>query len=194
VYYGFRFYDPNLQRWVNRDPAGERASWNLFQFTSNAEPNHIDALGLDVPNPPDDIGFTYGDIFAAFRMADEAGITGPDGQRMLALLQEMLASDKTVAWKKLKNNEIPETTALVETKAYPGNATISFPKCDPHSLKKDIRGKANTRYYFHAAIMHEMIHAYQDMKGQAGHTEEEQEKEPRRIGDALNNWLDRNLR
>ncbi len=43
-YYGFRFYDPNLQRWINRDPLGEiglmqsmfrRAPWMALSSTSD---------------------------------------------------------------------------------------------------------------------------------------------------------------
>src|SRR5204862_1454559 len=26
-YYGYRFYDPFMQRWINRDPLGEKAAW-----------------------------------------------------------------------------------------------------------------------------------------------------------------------
>ncbi|MCL5096518.1 MAG: RHS repeat-associated core domain-containing protein [Candidatus Omnitrophica bacterium] len=31
-YYGFRFYDPGTQRWVNRDPMGEWMDINLYRF------------------------------------------------------------------------------------------------------------------------------------------------------------------
>jgi len=34
-YYGYRFYDSNLQRWLNRDPVGERGGINLFGFVGN---------------------------------------------------------------------------------------------------------------------------------------------------------------
>jgi RHS repeat-associated protein len=192
-YYGYRFYEPSLLRWINRDPAGERASGNLFRYASNDALNHADAFGLIVLDPPADLGFTYGDIVQAFLMAEAAGITGPDGKRMLAVLQQMLASEKTVGWKRIKISEIPSTKAYAEAKSYPCDATIRFPKCDPRSLKRDLRGRGKTRFYFHAAILHEMVHAYQDLIGQAGDTEEEAEKEPTRIGLALNDWLDRNL-
>ncbi|MBX3745286.1 MAG: RHS repeat-associated core domain-containing protein [Verrucomicrobiae bacterium] len=62
--YGFRFYDPMLQRWINRDPIGEsllilasqgngsRAvpaelviGSNLFQFTGSDPVNHVDTDG-----------------------------------------------------------------------------------------------------------------------------------------------------
>jgi RHS repeat-associated protein len=45
-YYGYRWYDPNLQRWVTRDPLGERGGFNLYTFCFNSVPNWSDAFGL----------------------------------------------------------------------------------------------------------------------------------------------------
>jgi RHS repeat-associated protein len=45
-YYGHRFYDPNLQRWLNRDPMGENAGLNLYAFVENDPVIYIDAYGL----------------------------------------------------------------------------------------------------------------------------------------------------
>jgi RHS repeat-associated protein len=51
-YYGYRFYDPNLQRWLNRDPLGELGGFNLYRFLGNCPPNYIDRDGLvDWPWP-----------------------------------------------------------------------------------------------------------------------------------------------
>ena len=47
VYYLYRFYDPNLQRWINRDPIGENGGVNSYRFVFNAPPNLIDVWGLD---------------------------------------------------------------------------------------------------------------------------------------------------
>ena len=63
-YYGYRFYDPNTQRWLNRDPMGNRPVtflWrgierhlcpgelvigpNLYKFVANDPNNHADADG-----------------------------------------------------------------------------------------------------------------------------------------------------
>jgi len=46
-YYGFRFYDPNLQRWLNRDPIAEDGGLNLYSFVANSPISTFDALGLD---------------------------------------------------------------------------------------------------------------------------------------------------
>jgi RHS repeat-associated protein len=45
-YYGYRCYDPYLQRWPTRDPLGELDSPNLFTFVLNAPIHHCDPTGL----------------------------------------------------------------------------------------------------------------------------------------------------
>jgi RHS repeat-associated protein len=45
--YGFRFYEPNFQRWVNRDPIQEWGGINLYGFVNNNPVNAMDLLGLD---------------------------------------------------------------------------------------------------------------------------------------------------
>src|SRR2546425_4156460 len=46
-YYGYRFYDPNLQRWLNRDPIAEAGGINLYTFVRNVPVLLIDPLGHD---------------------------------------------------------------------------------------------------------------------------------------------------
>jgi RHS repeat-associated protein len=45
-YYGFRWYDPNLQRWVNADPIGLAGGRNRHAFVSNNPINWRDDHGL----------------------------------------------------------------------------------------------------------------------------------------------------
>jgi RHS repeat-associated protein len=46
VYYLYRFYDPNLQRWVNRDPIGELGGFNLYVYVGNGAAYLVDPYGL----------------------------------------------------------------------------------------------------------------------------------------------------
>jgi RHS repeat-associated protein len=49
-YFGRRFYDPILQRWINRDPIEEQGGLNLYGFVGNDAVNWVDLLGLS-PTP-----------------------------------------------------------------------------------------------------------------------------------------------
>ena len=50
-YYGYRFYLPEAQRWVNRDPMQENGGLNLCAFNKNNAVNNVDLLGLRWSNP-----------------------------------------------------------------------------------------------------------------------------------------------
>jgi RHS repeat-associated protein len=45
LYYGYRFYNASLGRWINRDPIEERGGANLSAFNGNDTINGIDVLG-----------------------------------------------------------------------------------------------------------------------------------------------------
>ncbi len=45
-YYGYRYYDPQNGRWLNRDPIGERGGENLYEIVENNTLSNIDLLGL----------------------------------------------------------------------------------------------------------------------------------------------------
>lgn len=44
----YRFYDPSLQRWLNRDPIGEKGGINLYEFVINDPMDYNDGLGLAI--------------------------------------------------------------------------------------------------------------------------------------------------
>ena len=46
AYYLYRYYAPNLQRWLNRDPVGEYGGYNLYRFCRNQTTRDCDAFGL----------------------------------------------------------------------------------------------------------------------------------------------------
>ena len=45
-YYGGRYYDPNLQRWLNHDPSGLAGGINLYQFVENNPMELVDPDGF----------------------------------------------------------------------------------------------------------------------------------------------------
>src|SRR5436190_8742083 len=45
-YYGYRFYDPNLQRWLNRDPIDIKGGKNLYAMVRNNTTCLFDPFGL----------------------------------------------------------------------------------------------------------------------------------------------------
>ena len=46
-YWGYRWYGPNMGRWLSRDPIGEVGGYNLVATVRNELPNVIDFVGLD---------------------------------------------------------------------------------------------------------------------------------------------------
>jgi RHS repeat-associated protein len=44
-YYGYRWYEPFLQRWLNQDPIGERGGVNLYDYVVNNPIRYVDPLG-----------------------------------------------------------------------------------------------------------------------------------------------------
>jgi len=98
VYYGYRFYDPNLQRWLNRDPIGEDGGANLFAYAGNAPSVAYDPDGHFVMLACC-IGcaaFIGWDIYNAYKRTC-AGKTGSDWANcMLKSLISQLASQAGV--------------------------------------------------------------------------------------------------
>ncbi|MFA7054482.1 MAG: RHS repeat-associated core domain-containing protein [Kiritimatiellia bacterium] len=50
-YYGYRFYDPDMGRFLSRDPIGEQGGLNLYGFAGNDPVNRWDVLGKYVWSP-----------------------------------------------------------------------------------------------------------------------------------------------
>jgi hypothetical protein len=46
------FYDPGLQRWLNRDPFAENGGINLYSFAGNRAPDEVDPWGWSDENAP----------------------------------------------------------------------------------------------------------------------------------------------
>jgi len=48
IYYGYRYYNPRLGRWMNWDPIEERGGVNLYGFVQNAPSINIDPTGTTI--------------------------------------------------------------------------------------------------------------------------------------------------
>lgn len=46
IYYNYRYYDPQLGRWLSRDPSAEKGGLNIYGFVNNNPINKFDVLGL----------------------------------------------------------------------------------------------------------------------------------------------------
>lgn len=58
-YYGFRYYDPETGRWLNRDPIGEAGGLNLYAMLQNNSVDWVDVLGMHGLTPvADPLGFS----------------------------------------------------------------------------------------------------------------------------------------
>jgi len=73
-YYGYRDYDPEMGRWLSRDPIGERKEINLYGFVKNNGINELDYLGLSSV----DLGPKIKDF-----LISQASV-GFDGSRLIA--------------------------------------------------------------------------------------------------------------
>ena len=71
VYYLYRFYDPNLQRWLNRDPIEEGGGINLYSFVANASPNNFDYNGLIGGSWGGILTLLFGDLGGEYGLSDE---------------------------------------------------------------------------------------------------------------------------
>ncbi len=72
-YYGYRWYQPNLQRWVNPDPLGEAGGINLYGFVGNGPIDNVDPFGLFVTADP---SFAYTIAEAVQNSTFGVGIVG----------------------------------------------------------------------------------------------------------------------
>jgi RHS repeat-associated protein len=63
IYFGYRYYDPELGRWINPDPAEEIDGPNLYTFCRNNPLNYVDYFGLasEANNSRVDEKYFYGE-------------------------------------------------------------------------------------------------------------------------------------
>jgi RHS repeat-associated protein len=64
-YFGRRYYDPTLQRFLNRDPLAQRGGLNLYAYCGNNPISLVDVLGLCPPNVLDPL-YPFDDPLSPF--------------------------------------------------------------------------------------------------------------------------------
>ena len=83
-YYGYRFYDPNLQRWLNRDPIEKQGGVNHYRFVKNEPINNVDPLGLLTTHTKYMTTDTYfADVFA--QVFDDRADPVAQGEQFMAV-------------------------------------------------------------------------------------------------------------
>jgi RHS repeat-associated protein len=80
VYYGYRYYNPNMGRWLSRDPIEEKGGLNLYGFVANDSVSKWDVLGR---------GF-IGSIISHFLKGGGGDLTFTDQNAVNAIMQNGL--------------------------------------------------------------------------------------------------------
>ena len=112
------FYDPQIGRWINRDPIAENGGENLYVFVTNDSSNYVDVMGL---KPGKDGGSTdlqtVADRIAKIAASKDCNCENPTAVKQAAAdLQQKL---KTL-WEnnydpKHDNDRDPTTNRLTDT-------------------------------------------------------------------------------
>ena len=108
-YYGYRFYSPELMRWITRDPIGEEGGENLYAFCENSPVDAFDEFGLWTATSE-----SAGKSRRVYKVEDGdtleslAKIVGLDSKEWQnwALSEKSTVADKTTA-SKIANNSKP---------------------------------------------------------------------------------------
>jgi RHS repeat-associated protein len=127
-YYGYRFYDPAMHRWLNRDPIEEEGGFNLYAFCKNDGVNAVDVLGL-WKKPKRDAAKNWAKIVAQ---------EGDTFQSLATMLR--LNFDERTKWLKFKGvfvskrmdakvgctYEVPNTMVVYTSKSGFGDGVLTF--------------------------------------------------------------------
>jgi RHS repeat-associated protein len=108
VYYGYRYYDADMGRWLNRDPIGERGGNNLYGFVGNDGINGWDRLGM-WPDKPERDGKRWAKICSNDKK---------DTHKNLAKLIRLEAAQAFGADGWLKNDDGSDATKVEYGKTY----------------------------------------------------------------------------
>jgi RHS repeat-associated protein len=161
-YYGFRFYEPTMQRWMNKDPLGIGGGVNLYAAFFNSPPRFVDRNGLDniwnmpagqnaVPDIVASMPVGGGEVQSGYTEGIDplfllAGMTPFDPNQLLSLPGQLsdlvtLASDSSAGEEKLEAGVGLAASVLTKGKKIPCKVTKKIPRNKLKYRPKD-RGKA----------------------------------------------------
>jgi len=117
----YRAYDPNLGRWLSRDPLGESGGLNLYGYVGNDPVNWLDLLGLIIL-PPNFIGpLQPGDVRApswdVYTEGPWQGTSSPIGDMILFGIGGLAAGEAGIC---------PVGASSTAGGDIAGNAAVSF--------------------------------------------------------------------
>lgn len=92
VYYNYRYYDPQLGRWLSRDPIEEEGGYNLFAILENEVINYYDQNGLISIGELIKKAFDWGN--KAKKTYDKTTSAGNKAKNAIKTAGEMAAPDK----------------------------------------------------------------------------------------------------
>jgi RHS repeat-associated protein len=114
VYYGYRYYSPELGRWINRDPIGGRGEPGLCTIVGNTPTMFVDSLGLV------GVGFVSGPPMVGWTWPEKSIVLGAvatmesDIDGMIAWAQSQIAQARGLPLDcPLKNGFIVGYTSLL---------------------------------------------------------------------------------
>jgi RHS repeat-associated protein len=123
-YYGYRYYEPNLQRWLNQDPIGEVGGVNLHAFVENSPVDWFDLDGFSKGRTGRRINVPGGNAPPTRGTGPGGAINRADVEREAARLQRIGESGRREEELRRIAQQIKEYGRPLK----PGEAFISNPK------------------------------------------------------------------
>ncbi len=145
-YYGFRYYNSEMGRWLNRDPMDESGGWNLYSFVINSPLDYYDPLGKVAINDIPRIMIANGWIKGAALMNHWFAGSGVSDKRTITMAWALGYSRAKAVYdeiitKKLYANEAVKKEVIKLIKKVPatGGGPVKFGSVtgDPETLHSD---------------------------------------------------------
>ncbi len=88
IYYSYRFYNPSIGRWINRDPTTDRVFLDLYLFCKNSPSCGVDKDGRDVYGFPTTDAYLQS-LLDGLQQADQMVEDAAPGSQLADLFEQM---------------------------------------------------------------------------------------------------------